>query len=334
MDTTKLLMKARAMHYILPNGTSGILSFSSSKVQELSEYMGYRLKVTAASKNADGYTRLTVSKVGIAPTLYDLNVVHKGVTFEPTLRNLKPGASRYVYGKIIVGDNTQFQAEGQYAGSVSQAANSVILNASGADLNATTEGLFASPLRNLNLGTNVLYYGTTPAETKVVELGTCVSDYLRWNGSKWVSGGDKVVIACGAGANDQAQGAVAVGCNAGNLSQGQFGIAIGDSADFSSQAANSVILNASVNPIRNEHRADQMLYYDTKTREVVYSDKPVQGRQVAFRTCVEVFAAHIGNVRDLGEHVDAHGTFGISVPQDEQVPRGSRRQERRHDSEH
>ncbi|KNC81121.1 hypothetical protein SARC_06546 [Sphaeroforma arctica JP610] len=53
MDTTKLLMKARAMHYILPNGTSGIMSSSSSKVPELSEYMRYRLKVTAASKNTD-----------------------------------------------------------------------------------------------------------------------------------------------------------------------------------------------------------------------------------------------------------------------------------------
>ncbi|KNC83958.1 hypothetical protein SARC_03822 [Sphaeroforma arctica JP610] len=119
MDMTKQLMKKRAMHYIMPNGTSEIMSSSSSKVQELSAYMGYRLKVASVDTISDGYTRLMVTNVGIGPTLYDLNVVHENVTFEPALVRLNPGASRYVYGKIIVGDNASFEAEGsRYLGGV------------------------------------------------------------------------------------------------------------------------------------------------------------------------------------------------------------------------
>ncbi|KNC81253.1 hypothetical protein SARC_06428 [Sphaeroforma arctica JP610] len=77
------------------------MSSSSSKIQELSAYMGYRLKVASVDTSGDGYTRLSVTNVGIAPTLYDLNVVHENVTFEPSLAQLKPGASRYVYGNAV-----------------------------------------------------------------------------------------------------------------------------------------------------------------------------------------------------------------------------------------
>ncbi|KNC85563.1 hypothetical protein SARC_02252 [Sphaeroforma arctica JP610] len=102
MDTTKALMKKRAMHYIFPNGTSDIMSSSDSQIQELSEYMGYRLKVTAVDKSPNGVSRLRVSNVGIAPTLYDLNVVHEGVTFMSSLAELMLGA-----------DAATFEAEGE-----------------------------------------------------------------------------------------------------------------------------------------------------------------------------------------------------------------------------
>jgi sugar lactone lactonase YvrE len=54
-------------------------------------------------------------------------------------------------------------AIGNQAGLTSQVANSIILNASGSALNATQQGLFVKPIRNL-IGLSTLYYDNTTGE--------------------------------------------------------------------------------------------------------------------------------------------------------------------------
>ena len=92
-----------------------------------------------------------------------------------------------------------------------------------------------------------------------------------------------VAIGWLAGRAGQGEGSVAIGLGAGQDYQGEMSIAIGHKAACISQAANSIVINASrvdlvnqttsglfINPIRNSEN-DYSLYYNTTTSEITYS---------------------------------------------------------------
>jgi hypothetical protein len=93
-----------------------------------------------------------------------------------------------------------------------------------------------------------------------------------------------VAVGANSGQSSQGASAVAVGPSAGNDSQGAYAVAIGYLAGYTDQHANSIILNASgsvlnsdgadrlyVNPIRSDSTQNNVLLYNTTSKEVTYS---------------------------------------------------------------
>ena len=95
-----------------------------------------------------------------------------------------------------------------------------------------------------------------------------------------------VAIGNQAGATGQKEKAIAIGYHAGQTTQGTTSIAIGALAGSCNQADHSIILNATgieldstttgffVDPIRNLS-SDNVLYYDSTTKEITYGTAPV-----------------------------------------------------------
>jgi hypothetical protein len=103
-------------------------------------------------------------------------------------------------------------------------------------------------------------------------------------------GARAIAIGVLAGDGNQGAGAIAIGSNAGNSSQGANAIAIGYYAGLGSQPANSIVLNATgselnggasgfhVAPVRNQNTSNNILTYDTTTKEIAYrTDIRVEG---------------------------------------------------------
>jgi hypothetical protein len=103
-------------------------------------------------------------------------------------------------------------------------------------------------------------------------------------------GARAIAIGVLAGDGNQGAGAIAIGSNAGNSGQGANAIAIGYYAGLSSQPANSIVLNATgselnggasgfhVAPVRNQNTSNNILTYDTTTKEIAYrTDIRVEG---------------------------------------------------------
>jgi hypothetical protein len=98
-------------------------------------------------------------------------------------------------------------------------------------------------------------------------------------------GTNTVAIGSQAGLSTQTSQAIAIGYQAGQFNQGSSSIAIGAFAGTQTQTANSIILNASgsaqnattsgfyVNPIRTTDTTNQVLFYNTSTKEVTYSER-------------------------------------------------------------
>ena len=134
------------------------------------------------------------------------------------------------------------------------------------------------------------------------------------------AGQSSIAIGVGAGMTSQDTRSIAIGENSGQTSQGAYSIAVGYSAGETSQPANSIILNASgstlnatesgfhVAPVRNS-TSTQVVYYNTSTRELTYSDIPVgpQGPQ--------------GDVGPTGPQGDT-GPTGPTGPQGDVGPTG------------
>ena len=183
-----------------------------------------------------------------------------------------------------------------------QTASSVILNSSGASLpDGGNAGFFVSPIRNLIAG-NLLYFNPATQEishnaaipaavpsppVNSVQFnngGAFGGDAdLTWDGTDLILQSDTLRLGSGAGSTSQLAGAIALGINAGQT-QIANAIAIGNLAgDVASQAASSIILNASgvsqgdggvaglfANPIR-EVATTSRLYYNPTSREITYS---------------------------------------------------------------
>ena len=131
-----------------------------------------------------------------------------------------------------------------------QAPNTIILNASGVELDGVanqTNSLYIDPIRNATQTTILGYDPTTKEVTYYtggggggVPSGNNYGDYLYWDGSTYVVSGANIVLGPLAGQNGQGANAVAVGENAGNDNQGQNAIAIGLNCAFISQGMDAI----------------------------------------------------------------------------------------------
>ena len=133
-----------------------------------------------------------------------------------------------------------------------------------------------------NVGGSTLHLGTN-AEQVATGTSTIGLGYFAGNSTQ-----NNYAIAVGAqsGQNNQGTQSVAVGLNAGNSNQGTNCVAIGAYAGYSSQASNSIVLNASgsvlnstnsgffVNPLSNNTGSNQVLFYNTGTKEISYFANP------------------------------------------------------------
>lgn len=158
-------------------------------------------------------------------------------------------------GAGLVSQGEYAIAIGYQAGTLLQSSQSIVINASGTEVNAPTYGLYVAPIRADGTITNVnLLYNTGTKE-----------------------------IVCGNGVNTWG-GYIGIGTNAGAVNQGAYSIAIGLEAGTANQHSNSIILNATggglentsneglfVAPIREDTTVHPNLLYNTETKEIVYA---------------------------------------------------------------
>jgi hypothetical protein len=163
---------------------------------------------------------------------------------------------------LAIGLGAGFVSQGLYAiaigyqaGRLYQHSTSIVLNASGAELDAMTSGLFVAPIRADASSSNVsLLYNTG---TKEIVWGNGVN---TWDSN------------------------IGIGYNAGAIGQGNYAIAIGKYAGNANQFSTSIILNATGNiltntsnpglfvaPIRQDSNVQPNLLYNTITKEIVYA---------------------------------------------------------------
>jgi len=146
------------------------------------------------------------------------------------------GLGTLVGNSVAIGTNAGKGGQKEYAiaiganaGPNNQAANTIILNASGVDLNndTTDPALYISPIRGDVTQTKVLGYNTTTKEVTYFDggggsslpAGTNYGDYLYWNGSTYAVGDTNVVMGGHAGETNQGPGSVAIGYGAGTNNQ-------------------------------------------------------------------------------------------------------------------
>jgi hypothetical protein len=134
---------------------------------------------------------------------------------------------------------------------VQQQHNTIVLNANGSYLSASTESAFyASPIRN-DTAANVLYYNISTSEIvqsdtlQTVPKGSSYSDYLYWNSNtlSWnIGSSDSVHIGSGAGSEYNQGNTIAIGFESGYYTQGQQSMAIGYQAGKEGQDVHNVAI--------------------------------------------------------------------------------------------
>ena len=110
-------------------------------------------------------------------------------------------------------------------------------------------------------------------------------------------GSSAVAIGLSAGIQTQGLGAVSVGYFSGSEYQGQWALALGANAGRNNQAANSIVLNAQgltpleattsglfIAPIATTTSTDNILVYDTSTKEIKYTTGEVGNTGEEWRT--------------------------------------------------
>lgn len=219
---------------------------------------------------------------------------------------VKAGSAQQNFGAIAIGGNTALTNQGSYAiaigyntGQTNQKNNSIVLNASGTNFPILNSGLYASPVRSTRTSYNLFYdpntreitYDTSGSDGggNRLPIGTNQSEYLFWdsNFSEWRIGSNEIHIGSQSGNINQASYAIAIGYKAGKDNQGINSIAIGNQAGVKNQPDNSIILNATgvemtsttkssalyIDPIQLG-TSNQLLYYDSSSKEVSYSSIP------------------------------------------------------------
>jgi hypothetical protein len=154
-------------------------------------------------------------------------------------------------------------------------------------------------------GTNAIAIGTNAGGTRqldnAIAIGTNAGQGTQSSGAIAIGynaglggasgtfifgqGSNAIAIGVSAGTSKQGTCAIAIGDNAGSQTQGQYAIAMGYYAGRTNQTANSIIINATgtdlssmdvsglfIAPIRRVTGITQALYYNTSTKEIVYSD--------------------------------------------------------------
>jgi hypothetical protein len=169
------------------------------------------------------------------------------------------------------GQGTQAIAIGYTAVQGGQAANSIVIDASGGIIpSPTTAGFYVAPVTSTNATTNVMLYNLTTNEIQystnpLPAPGQFYGDYVYWDSAfpgTWAVGNQNINIGSGAGESTTATGgrvqavavgyqagnanqgeqAIAMGYNAGNYNQGTQSIAIGYFAGYSGQGANAIAI--------------------------------------------------------------------------------------------
>jgi len=131
-------------------------------------------------------------------------------------------------------------------------------------------------------------------------------NYLYYDTSAWLVGSNNVLLGSDAGKVTQGANAIAIGHNAGNNNQGAGAIAIGYNAGATGQSGNTIVIDASngsittagtgrlyVNPIRTADTSQNLLNYNTVTKEITYTSKtfvidhPVDPERYLVHACLE-----------------------------------------------
>lgn len=151
--------------------------------------------------------------------------------------------------------------------------------------------------------------------------------------------GAQIAIGTNAGQTSQGTNGIALGFQAGQTSQGNYAIAIGYNAGLTSQHNNSVIINGGsttlnstgggtyINPVRIAAPTGNLMYYNTSTKEIIYSTalliSLVQANQIAGDLTGSVFASDSTRLVDAlesalsGRIVTATNHFQLPVYADD-----------------
>ena len=154
-------------------------------------------------------------------------------------------------------------------------------------------------------------------------------NYLYYDTSAWLIGSDNILMGSGAGKTTQGTNAVAIGKNAGNYNQGNGSLAIGLNAGATGQLGNTIVIDASnsgittggagrlyVAPIRASDTSQNILNYNTTTKEITYTSKtfvidhPLDSEQYLVHACLEGPEA---GVYYRGKGVIMHGTLSTII---------------------
>ncbi len=130
-------------------------------------------------------------------------------------------------------------AIGYQAGATGQVGNSIVINASGSELDGNTAGFFVSPIRYALGDSTMPIHGLQGLQGPGGTGG-------GGNASLQI---DPVSIGINAGLTGQGAQGIAIGYQAGNYQQGDYAIALGYQAGLTGQSSHSIILNASGQPL-------------------------------------------------------------------------------------
>ena len=131
-----------------------------------------------------------------------------------------------------------------------------------------------------NQVSSAIAIGQNAGNTNQATSSVAIAPFAGYTGQ----GANSVAIGPQAGYDTQGNFSIAIGSGAGQTAQGAQAIAIGQLAGGTSQHANSIILNAAgtalnsdgtsrlyINPIRNDSTQNNLLFYNTTSKEVTYS---------------------------------------------------------------
>ena len=206
-----------------------------------------------------GYTTQNVAAVAVGPSAGQTNQGPSAVAIGSGAGVTDQSGLAVAIGQLA-GSTTQGVAAvaiGSGAGRTSQGNYSIILNATGANLNATTANTFTvAPVRNdvANVA-EILFYNTTSKEItygntisvagNISVAGRVTFADATYQTTAWTGVANTyVALGTGAGGATQSQTAVAIGVNAGNVAQDYYTVAIGIGAGRDTQLAGAIAIGA------------------------------------------------------------------------------------------
>jgi hypothetical protein len=270
----KPIREASNIHGLYYNASSGEITYNIASTNELgsslpsasneSSYLYYSA--------ADSKWKVGTDNIKIGANAGLLNQGSNAVAIGNSAGAFDQISNAVAIGNYAGQENQSFSAVaiGDFAGKISQNEYAIAI---GSDAGMNYQSNYA-----IAIGNNA---GFSNQGIQSVAIGTSAGVFAQQNAA--------IALGLYAGNSNQGSNAIAIGKETGAINQGSNAIAIGNKAGQSNQPNNSIIINATdialngnqfnafyVKPIR-QHSTALVLYYDSGSGEITYSNAPTSG---------------------------------------------------------